>query len=272
MEDAFLDNRIPNHFKGYKARLGPDGLHLFNRMTGTNILFDEVVIPNKLWSKTPRQISIALTNTCDLSCSHCYAPKNKAALDFDCLLNWISELDKGGCIGIGLGGGEPTLYPNFKDLCEFVTKETNLALTMTTHGYWENTKTIETISNNLNFIRVSMDGVNSTHETIRGRSFVEFIEKVKTLSKVVPLGINFVVNQATVGDLTEGAQWAEELGATEFLLLPEMEVGRGLKIDPNTKSKMQEWIYKYKGKLRLAISTNHMDGYQFVSLLKRNLD
>ena len=61
-----------------KIRKGPDGIHFFDRVSGTNLLLDELIPPPETWSKSPRQVSIALTNRCDLTCPHCYAPKTKA--------------------------------------------------------------------------------------------------------------------------------------------------------------------------------------------------
>ena len=98
-----------NVTSSFKIRAGAAGLHLFNRNTGTNVLVDEIKLPLNLWSAAPRQVSIALTNACDLTCAHCYAPKHSAALDFDQLTNWLIDLDLNGCIGVGFGGGEPTL-------------------------------------------------------------------------------------------------------------------------------------------------------------------
>ena len=94
-----------------KVRMGIAGVHLFNRNTGINILIDEIIPPVSMRSIAPRQVSIALTNACDLNCSHCYAPKNPAVLDFDRLKSWLAELDTNDSIGVGFGGGEPTLYP-----------------------------------------------------------------------------------------------------------------------------------------------------------------
>ncbi len=59
---------VDNHLK---ARAGPDGVHIFNRMTGANILIDEISVPIAGWSSAPRQISVALTNACDLKCLLC---------------------------------------------------------------------------------------------------------------------------------------------------------------------------------------------------------
>ncbi len=249
-----------NCFSNYKSRFGPDGLHLFNRETGTNILIDEVEIPVDRWSMAPRQVSIALTNTCDLSCSHCYAPKNKAKLDFGLLTSWLRTLDLNGCMGIGFGGGEPTLYPKFAELCEFAANETNLAVTMTTHGHRLDESLITKISGRMHFARVSMDGVGTTYESIRNRSFDSLVNKIKLLKEVSPFGINFVVNSATIKELDEVAQIADDLGAAELLLLPEVPVGKGVGIDKDTETDMQKWVQNYQGSVRLAISETHTAG------------
>ena len=98
-------------------RLGPSGIHLFDRASGLNLLIDEFVPPETVWAAAPRQVSIALTNTCDLACSYCFAPKTRATLAFDRIVAWLDELDPNGTMGVGFGGGEPTLYRRFADLC-----------------------------------------------------------------------------------------------------------------------------------------------------------
>lgn len=77
-----------------KIRKGPDGVHFFDRNSGTNLLLDEVVSPPETWSRSPRQVSIALTNACDLDCLHCYAPKTKAILEGRLAERWMYELDQ----------------------------------------------------------------------------------------------------------------------------------------------------------------------------------
>lgn len=78
-----MDSTIRFSRSRMKMRAGPSGLHFFDRRTGWNVLVDEVRIPPSQWAGAPRQISVALTNACDLSCSYCYAPKTAATLDAD---------------------------------------------------------------------------------------------------------------------------------------------------------------------------------------------
>ena len=62
----------------YKVRLSEAGMHLFDRISGLNILLDEVKVPAGQVSRAPRYLSVALTNACELRCVFCYAPKHAA--------------------------------------------------------------------------------------------------------------------------------------------------------------------------------------------------
>jgi sulfatase maturation enzyme AslB (radical SAM superfamily) len=119
----------------WKQRCSAAGIHFFDRTTGLNVLLDEISVPVSLHSRAPRQVSIALTNRCDLACAHCYAPKSRDQLRFDVVTRWLAELDSHGALGVGFGGGEPTLYPEFERLCQHVARETRLSLSFTTHGH-----------------------------------------------------------------------------------------------------------------------------------------
>lgn len=243
-----------------KVRVGPAGLHFFNRTTGINILIDEIVPPISKWSAAPRHVSIALTNACDLACSHCYAPKNPAMLAFDRLTSWLTDLDDNGCIGVGFGGGEPTLYPRLTELCSYAARKTNLAVTMTTHAHRLSDQLLNELAGNLHFVRVSMDGVGPTYESIRCRPFDALLERITALERVARFGINFVVNSKTVGDLDAAVQLAADLGASEFLLLPEEPVGRGVGIDNETTITLRKWVNGYRGSVPLAVSEGGAEG------------
>ena len=218
-------------------------------------------MPANTWSKSPRHVSIALTNACDLSCPHCFAPKSPMILSFNKVINWLIELDINGCMSVGLGGGEPTLYPQLIKLCEFVTKNTGLAISMTTHAHNLNDHLLDKLEGNLHFVRLSMDGVGSTYESIRNRSFNALLDRIIALKNITHFGINYLVNSKTIIDLDKAIQLAEDLGAYEFLLLPEMPVGRGKGIDKNTNLALHEWVNRYCGEIPLAISENGSEGF-----------
>ena len=59
-----------------KIRLGPSGIHIFNRLSGINFLIEELIPPETDWTVAPRQISIALRRTFDVDIDPSFpAPK-----------------------------------------------------------------------------------------------------------------------------------------------------------------------------------------------------
>ncbi len=243
-----------------KVRPGPDGLHLFNRVTGINILIDEAKVPRALWATAPRQISVALTNACDLRCLHCYAPKHKAALASERIVEWLNELDANGCLGVGFGGGEPTLHPDFPELCRQVAQKTGLAVTFTTHAHRLDDRLAADLKGSVHFVRVSMDGVGATYEKIRARPFASLQRRIETVRNLAPFGINFVVNAVTLPDLNAAIAIASEAGAAEFLLLPEQPVRGRSGIESATIEALRGWVNSFKGTIPLSVSETGSPG------------
>jgi len=268
-----MTSQPPKLFKGghAKVRMGPSGIHIFNRVSGLNLLLDEFVPPRASWATAPRQVSIALTNACDLACPHCFAPKTRATLDFKTIVSWLVELDANGTIGVGFGGGEPTLYPRFGELCSYVANETRLAVTFTTHGHHLNGSLLAELKGNVHFIRVSMDGINETYQRLRGRRFEVLCERLHAIRGIASFGINYVVNSDTLPHLDSAVRFAAQVGAAEFLLLPEQAVnGRG-GIDNATARALRDWVSYYSGSVHLAVSERGAEGLPTCNPFEREI-
>src|SRR5579862_760940 len=247
-------------FSKYRIRLSPAGVHLFNRVTGQNVLVDEARVPEALWAHAPRNVSIALTNRCNLQCAFCYAPKFRATLDAFLVKQWLLRLHHAGCLGVGFGGGEPTLHPDFADLCSFTSGETGLAVTFTTHGHNVTASLAERLKGQVHFIRVSIDGVGRTYETVRGRTFDSLMPHLEHVHSIAPFGINVVINRTTINDLDEVLRLGIKFGASELLLLPELPVaGRG-GVDSDTQTTLRTWAQAYRSDLRLGVAEHGMHG------------
>lgn len=245
----------------WKQRCSAAGVHLFDRTTGLNVLLDEVSIPCALHSRGPRQVSIALTNRCDLACAHCYAPKSRDELRFDTITRWLAELDVHGTLGVGFGGGEPTLYPEFVRLCQHAARATGLSVSFTTHGHHIDSELASQIRGSVHFIRVSMDGVGATYESIRRRSFAELIHRLENVRTISRFGVNVVINERTLLDLDDVARIAADSGACELLLLPQMPVRKVLGLAVDTLQVLRRWVDAYKGHLRLCINESSAEGF-----------
>mgnify|MGYP000873490567 CR=1 FL=1 len=243
-----------------KVRLSPAGVHFFDRSSGWNVLLEEVAPPKESWARAPRQVSIALTNRCDLACAYCYAPKSRDELNCKTLKGWLEEFDQNGAIGVGFGGGEPTLHTDFADLCRFASESTGLGVTFTTHGHHLTDELLGQLQGHVHFVRISMDGVGSTYEALRRRSFAALCDRIRAARKIVPVGLNVVVNAATFADLPAMTALATDLGASEILLLPEQATRRRSRLDGVMSTKLQAWVRAYRGPVRLAISVQEAAG------------
>ena len=252
-----------------RIRLSPSGVHLFDRLSGANLLIDELIPPESTWAAAPRQVSIALTNACDLKCPYCFAPKTNASLAFDKVVSWLDELDANGTLGIGFGGGEPTLHPRFPDLCAYGANQTGLAVTFTTHGHHLDDALLAKLACSVHFIRVSLDGVGATYERLRNRPFQELARRLAAIKATAPFGINYLVNEDTVSELDTAMALAEEAGASEFLLLPEHPPNRPGGFTTTTARELHAWVTRYSGGLNLAISENGAEGMHTCNPLPR---
>ena len=255
---------IPRQFK---IRRGPDGILLFDRRTGVNILIDEFRLSRELWHMAPRHVSIALTNACDLNCYHCFAPKCPARLNVERLIAWLDELEVNGCIGVGFGGGEPTLYRELPDVCRYVAKHTNMAVTFTTHGHRIDDRLATDLKGNVHFIRVSMDGIGATYEKIRKKPFTSLLQQIEIIREIAPFGINYLINHLTLPEIDAAISLVADLGASEILLLPELPTNRSSGIDNTTKQALQRWVKSYDGPVPLTVSEAGKEGMPVVNPL-----
>lgn len=105
-----------------------------------------------------------------------------------------------------------------------------------------------------------MDGVGPTYEALRGRPFAKLRHRLQTVRALAPFGINFVVNARTLPDLDAATELAAEVGAAEFLLLPEQPVGGKGGIDEHTARALQQWVDLYRGTVPLAVSEAGAEG------------
>lgn len=243
----------------YKVRLSEAGVHLFERVSGLNVLLDEVDVPAGQVSQAPRYLSVALTNACELRCTYCYAPKHAAALDVDRVVAWAVELDGAGCLGIGFGGGEPTAHPRFADLCVQIAESTSMAVTFTTHGHRLTPNLAESLRGSVHFARLSVDGIGATYERLRRRPFAAVLAAAAALRSVAPIGINTVVNSDTIGDLDSIAEFAADVGASELLLLPEQPTAATLGISDADAKRLIRWLRTARTRVRLAISRSGLE-------------
>ena len=107
-----------------------------------------------------------------------------------------------------------------------------------------------------------MDGIGVTYEQLRNRPFRDLLNRLADIHKSgIRFGINYLVNAHTISCLDEAMKIAEDVCATEFLLLPEMPVGGSVGCTDETVKHLRNWVQGYHGPLRLSMSEKSSDGF-----------
>jgi radical SAM protein with 4Fe4S-binding SPASM domain len=89
--------------------------------------------------RSPIMGSVELTNSCNLSCRHCYIvdhcgcedPRRELTLS-----RWeriFDQLSEAGCLWLGISGGEPLVHPEFSDIYR-AARERGFLVTLLTNG------------------------------------------------------------------------------------------------------------------------------------------
>lgn len=236
-----------------KLRKEISGLHFFNRKSGVHILVDEISFDKTEISNSPRIVSISLTNICDLKCHFCYAPKNRDTLDFNYLKNLCKKLDDLGVLEVTFGGGEPTLYPNFIVLCQWIWHNTSLGISFTTHGHKMNSDFAKELQNNVSMIRFSIDGVEPRYSQIRGRKLSELLDKINLVKGKIPFGINCVVSKNGIKELEKVIELSIGIQAENILIIPEHINGVFQLTNTDWKA-LDKVIKKYDTKIEMLVT------------------
>lgn len=236
-----------------KIRKELSGIHVFDRSTGLHILVDEFRLPFHECCNSPRTVSIALTNVCDLECHFCYVPKTKDCLAIEYVKMLALKLDKLGVLEVTFGGGEPLLYPDLDELCKWIWKNTDLGINITTNGHHLNDGMIEKLEGVVSSLRFSIDGVEPYYSQIRNKPLERLLQIVSKVQTRIPTGFNVTVCPGEAGELENVIELALSLGVDDVLIIPVREMGKFV-FSKSDWMEIEHIINKYQNTLQLLIT------------------
>ena len=144
--------------------------------------------------KIEKKICWRVTRACNLYCKHCLAGyKNKSInnLGYELHLEILTTAFLAGISRITWTGGEPTLIPWFGAL---IKQSGNYGIQnlITTHGLSLKQELLDSLNPTTDTIRISFDGLEKTHNIIRGGNF--FKKSLSAIDKTRNAGIDVEVN------------------------------------------------------------------------------
>jgi radical SAM protein with 4Fe4S-binding SPASM domain len=186
--------------------------------------------------KSPFILCIELTKQCNLSCKHCSVDadlSSKRKLLIDKVLSIVEESEHIGVKEIVLGGGEPLLYENFFELCEYILSK-GLSITFVTNGTLVSEKMSSFLKLKKYFhslqVGISLDGhTPELHGYFRSKeTFQPAVEAIKRLNKAgIKVSASCVLNKANIKTIPEYLEFLSILNVSNVRILPFMPVGRG---------------------------------------------
>ncbi len=88
---------------------------------------------------------------------------------------------------VSIAGGEPTLFNRLPELVKYITEECGCSVGITTNGTTRNDRMIESVARYANGVTVSLDGMRTTHDSIRGQGnfdrAISFMKKILEYKK-----------------------------------------------------------------------------------------
>lgn len=207
----------------------------------------------------PDVMMFEITYKCPLDCKHCYLPKKDGSVvskeDIDTILNLI---DESGIHRVQITGGEALTHPMF-DYIIYQLIQRKLIVTIATSGFILNEKILNCLKS-LNevegsYVSVSLDGNNTTHNSIRGNqlSYDKTIEFLKAMvENKIPLRIATTIVNQSEQELDETVAKVKGLGTSSIAIGSVFSAGNAVK---------NKLISSIKGKKYNQLLKNLSDKY-----------
>ncbi len=249
-----------------KLRREARGLHYYDRVTGFHFLLDELPVPPEQCDIGPATVSVAVTNACDLHCYFCYASKAPHRLHPNDLTRWCGELSRLGTLEIAFGGGEPFLFPEFDALCKRIWQESDLGISVTTHGHRLNERVIDSLAGNVSILRFSIDAPEPEYSAIRQRPLRALLDIMNRASASIPIAVNTVVTKSTLQSLDRLAEVLCKFRIVDWLLLPQLCDGKFL-LNEDEWLMLRHWLVAHESNFRFCVASEAVRLLQMPVLL-----
>lgn len=179
-----------------------------------------------------KNLSVQLTNHCNLQCPHCWADAGRSGhrqLPLPVVRRLIDQLVESGGTGITLSGGEPLLYPDLDDILSYIGSR--LTIRLLTNGTLIDREWARRFSRHDIYIQISMDGAcPQVHDAIRGAGTFDRSMRAIRLLQECGLGdrlnLSTTIMDANLTNLPDIIRMAEGIGVPLVRFLPLRRMGR----------------------------------------------
>ena len=222
-----------------------------------------------------------IINSCNLSCIFCYSSAKKAKqpsyFDKNNIKDIVKKLSDLNTKFVVLSGGEPLLYDDIYYVSELL-KEHGINVSLSTNGLLIDNDNIELIKTHFDYVGISIDGKEKTHDTLRGLNgaYKKSIDSIKLLlENNVKVGIRFTLTNRNFSELLHIFELASSLGVRKLYISHLVNSGRAnndLYVDKKEHKKISEAIILKAMETGLEIVTgnNEQDAVILTEIFKKH--
>jgi MoaA/NifB/PqqE/SkfB family radical SAM enzyme len=170
-----------------------------------------------------RMLYLQLLYRCNFTCRHCFhgqllkSPDRFTLAEAQAILDHFRQVYR--LDAVTLLGGEPLLYPDIVAICHYA-KTIGLDVEICTNAHDGFRDRIEVIAPVLNKFRVSLDGLQPTHDALRQRG--SFTAALRMVDLAVGIGITtgatMTVTNHNLGEVVPLARLLHDRGVSELKL------------------------------------------------------
>lgn len=276
METEYIKKVVSAELEELDKHFAINWLKKEDKVNSSKIEFEPFGEPDHLTA--PLYVLWDITYECNLKCEHCLVSagnKLKNELSLDEVKGIIDQLADMKIFSLTFLGGEPLMRPDFFEVLAYSSKK-NFSVTFSTNGFLINDYVVEKLENiDVFTVQVSLDGLEETHNKIRGidTSFTRAIQGTKKLvDSGIRVGISTVVNKLNLGEIDELIELSISLGAVSFKAIPVMPVGRGKDADFMSLSQqdMKNFVQDMLRRKERFADRIHLSGEETYSWLLKN--
>ena len=183
----------------------------------------------------PIEVDLFLTRRCNMKCVHCSVDAGESLNSELSLEYWkyiFDQLEKSRLIKVIITGGEPTLFPGFPELIDYI-KDKKIYKCLLTNGISLAESTVRLLKKANIVLGISIDGADGkTHDSFRRTSgaFKKVMESFDRLNRYsVQFNILSVIHQKNFHQIEGLFQIARKYQAIGLILNVIESVGRGKK-------------------------------------------
>ncbi|MCI8791086.1 MAG: radical SAM protein [Lachnospiraceae bacterium] len=208
---------------------------------------------------------IELTSRCNLSCKHCLHTKEGEDyhLSLESVKKAITYFIRNGLKCVYLSGGEPLLYNQFSDICDYLTLQERIEWELVTNATLVTDSLCDFLkkANNLRRINISLDGASAQiHDFNRGVGVYDKVIKSIILLKnhgFNNINIQMVIAKYNKHEVDDFQSLAAKYDVSyKFLMLSKIGESKrnadNLYIDDADDFNVRKIVYKDKGKVNYS--------------------